>query len=127
MNDSAPTPAPEEPPWSALFTIKRLANALAVEINEEEWAKFKASLGRRAVQTGTYYVVRFAVRGNEPKILFISEDEHDRWCECEPQEGYLVFKTLHTFDLDDITDECLANIVKFAANRRDTQEANGQT
>lgn len=58
----------------------------------------------------SFFVVKFAIRGEEPKLILISEAEHDRWCECEPQEGYGCFSTISSFDLDGTTDECLNKI-----------------
>lgn len=57
------------------------------------------------------YVVRFASghkhpetgEKDPPKIMLISEREHDRWCEAEPPEGYDVFETLHSFECEHIT------------------------
>lgn len=43
----------------------------------------------------TLYIVTFACYADDPVRLFVlSEEEHDRWCECEPREGYKHFRTI---------------------------------
>lgn len=46
-------------------------------------------------------LVRFSPeRGKESKMYAISEETVDRWCECEPREGYGEFKELGDIYVD---------------------------
>lgn len=42
-----------------------------------------------------YYLVEFACfEFDNIEVFLLSEDKHDDWCMCEPQEGYKHFKTI---------------------------------
>ncbi len=65
--------------------------------------------------SGTFHVVRFACYpADEPKVHLLTDAQHDRWCMCEPPEGYREFTTLHTFDLDEVPAETLVALAKIA-------------
>jgi hypothetical protein len=63
---------------------------------------------------GYIAIVEFACTENDPISTFlITQEQCDRWCECEPPEGYHYFKTIAEYHIDNLTEETLSVLTKF--------------
>jgi len=73
-----------------------------------------------------FHLVDFACdKEDEPEKILISDAEHTRWCDCEPPKGYKRFKTLVSFGIERVTDECLEFLHNFRGEQPKLPLASG--